>query len=74
MLNQYRFQVGKIWDLSPQIITKASSPEAFHIYLPKVYLKIVVPMEQEIRSLMFMFRQHSESALFASDLKFSISK
>jgi hypothetical protein len=63
-----------MWELSPQIISKASSPEAFHTYLPKVYSLIVVPMEKEIRSLMLMFRQHSESTLFASDLRFSISK
>jgi hypothetical protein len=63
-----------MWELSPQIISKSSSPEAFHIYLPKVYSLIVVPMEKEIRSLMLTFRQHSESTLFASDLRFSISK
>jgi hypothetical protein len=49
MLNQYRFQVSKIWELSPQIISKASSPDAFHTYLPIVYTSIVVPMEKEIR-------------------------
>jgi hypothetical protein len=63
-----------MWELSPQIISKASSPEAFHCYLPKIYSQIIVPMEKEIRSLMLMFRQHSESTLFASDLRFSISK
>lgn len=38
-----------------------------------MYLKIVAPMEKQIRSLMFVFRQHTESALFASDLRFEIS-
>lgn len=30
-------------------------------------------MEKALRSIMFIFRQHSESALFASDLRFHIS-
>ncbi len=74
MLNQYRFQVSKLWELSPQILQKASSTDAFHSYLPIIYTSIVVPMEKDIRSLMLTFRQHSESTLFASDLRFSISK
>jgi hypothetical protein len=30
-------------------------------------------MEKQLRTLMFIFRQHSEAALFASDLKHSIA-
>lgn len=61
------------WDLDDKIISKASSKELLLKYLEPVYTRIVQPMERQIRSLMFLFRQHTEAALFASDLKFHIS-
>lgn len=73
MQNQYSFQVLMRWELDDKILKKASSREHIVRYLGPVYSKVVQPMERQIRSLMFLFRQHSEAALFASDLKFHIS-
>ena len=73
MQNQYRFQVQMAWELDHRILSKVSSKESLLTYLVPVFTTIVVPMERQIRTLMFMFRQHTEAALFASDLKFHIS-
>jgi hypothetical protein len=73
MTNQYKFQVCLAWELDPNIMKKVSSIPAFISYLSPVYEQIVKPMERQIRELMFIFRQHSEAALFASDLNFHIS-
>lgn len=43
-----------------------------HFYLPLVFQRIVKPMEQQLKSLMILFKLSSESALFASDLKYKL--
>lgn len=73
MHNQFTYQVLMRWTLDEKILNKASSKDLLISYLEPVYTKIVQPMERQIRSLMFLFRQHTEAALFASDLKFHIS-
>ena len=61
------------WELDKGILAKITSYANFIGYLQPVYERIVRPMEWQIRELMFVFRQHSEAALFASDLSFHIS-
>ena len=65
--------MGLAWELDPRLLAKASSPQLLHGYLVPVFEQVVLPMERMIRNLMFIFRQLTESALFASDLRFHIS-
>jgi hypothetical protein len=71
--NEYAHQVLMQWELDKRIMSKVSSELQMFEYLHPVYSRIVLPMERKIRGLMFLFRQHTEAALFASDLKFHIS-
>ena len=61
------------WELDSGIMSKVASTEAFISYLAPLLTRIVAPMERQIRELLFIFRQHTEAALFASDLHFHIS-
>lgn len=73
MRNQFNTQRLMSWDLDSRILSKATTPEHMLVYADLAFTKIVLPLDRHIRTLMFMFRQHTEAALFASDLKFHIS-
>lgn len=59
----------KKYKLDQRILSKITNPSKFHTYLPIVFQRIVKPMEQQLKSLMVVFKLSNEAAIFASDLK-----